>query len=112
MQDDGVGWLDRRSFTVGAIAAAATTFYPDRVMSERLPMIVVDQLDALMDAPIAIELRGFAPRQAIALTATQIFPSHSRWQARDTFMSDDRATSASRDRRRYWAVTTASLRWD
>jgi hypothetical protein len=89
MQDDGVGWLDRRSFTVGAIAAAATTFYPDRLMSERLPMIVVDQLDGLMDVPIAIELRGFAPRQAIALTATQIFPSHSRWQARATFMSDD-----------------------
>jgi hypothetical protein len=55
------------SFTVGDIAAAATTFYRDRVMSERLPMIVVDQLDASIDVPIAIELRGFAPRQAIIL---------------------------------------------
>jgi hypothetical protein len=44
-------------------------------------MIVVDQPDALMDVPVAIELREFTPHQAVTVTATQIFPSHSRWQA-------------------------------
>src|SRR5882724_11338149 len=33
-------------------------------MSERWPMIVVDQPDALMDVPVAIELREFTARQA------------------------------------------------
>src|SRR5882672_1803926 len=58
-------------------------------MSERWPMIVVDQPDALMDVPVAIELREFTPRQAVTVTATQIFPSHSRWQAHATFMTDE-----------------------
>jgi dienelactone hydrolase len=81
--------LDRRAFTVGAIAAAATICAADPGMSERSPMIVVDEVDALMDVPVVIELKGFAPRQAVTLTATQIFPSHSRWQAQATFMTDE-----------------------
>ncbi len=52
-------------------------------------MIVVDQPDALMDVPIAIELREFTPRRAVTVTATQIFPSNSRWQAHATFMTDE-----------------------
>ena len=52
-------------------------------------MIVVDQPDALMDVPVAIELREFTPHQAVTVTATQIFPSHSRWQAHATFMADE-----------------------
>src|SRR5882762_33377 len=58
-------------------------------MSERWPMIVVDQPDALMDVPVAIELREFTPRQAVTVTATQSFPSNSRWQAHATFMTDE-----------------------
>ncbi|HWS63404.1 MAG TPA: acyl-CoA thioesterase/bile acid-CoA:amino acid N-acyltransferase family protein [Steroidobacteraceae bacterium] len=52
-------------------------------------MIVVDQPDALMDVPVAIELREFTPRQAVTVTATQSFPSNSRWQAHATFMTDE-----------------------
>lgn len=52
-------------------------------------MIVVDQPTALMDVEIAIELRGFSPRQPITVTATQTFPSASRWEAHATFISDD-----------------------
>jgi hypothetical protein len=52
-------------------------------------MIVVDQPVALADAAVAIELRGFPPRQPVTVTATQTFPSGSRWEARATFMSDD-----------------------
>jgi dienelactone hydrolase len=78
----------RRCFTAGAIAAAAMICCPDPGMSERLPMIVVDEPDALMDVPVVVELKGFAPRQPVTLTATQIFPSHSRWQAKATFTTD------------------------
>jgi hypothetical protein len=46
------------------------------------PMIVVDQPVALIDAAVAIELRGFPPRQPVTVTALQTFPSGSRWQAR------------------------------
>ena len=52
-------------------------------------MIVVDQPVALIDAAIAIELRDFAPRQPVTLTAIQTLPSKSRWRAHATFMSDD-----------------------
>ncbi len=52
-------------------------------------MIVVDQPDALMDVPIIIELKGFTPGQPVILTATQSFPSNSRWRAHATFISDD-----------------------
>jgi hypothetical protein len=52
-------------------------------------MIVIDQPSALMDIPVSIELKGFPPRQSVTLTATQIFPSHSRWQAHATFLTDD-----------------------
>jgi fermentation-respiration switch protein FrsA (DUF1100 family) len=52
-------------------------------------MIVVDRPDALMDVPVVVELKGFAPRQPVTLTATQIFPSHSRWQAQASFMTDE-----------------------
>jgi dienelactone hydrolase len=80
--------LDRRDFTAGALAASATTGLPDRGLSQQLPMILVDHSDALMDVPLAIELKGFARHQAVTLTATQIFPSHSRWRAEASFMTD------------------------
>jgi dienelactone hydrolase len=51
--------------------------------------IVADPPKALTDAEIAIELHGFPPRQPVTITATQIFPSGSRWQSHATFLSDD-----------------------
>ena len=71
--------------------------------------------NALMDVPISIELAGFAPHQPVALTATQIFPSHSRWQARATFTADEnghiavaRQAPASGD---YEGVAAMGLVW-
>jgi hypothetical protein len=78
-------------------------------------MILVDQPDALMDVPISIELSGFAPSQPVTLTTTQIFPSHSRWQARATFTVDEngrvsvaRQAPASGD---YEGVAAMGLLW-
>ena len=75
---------------VGGLASAVGGMCVPRVIfAAGPPMILVDQPDALMDVPISIELAGFAPHQPVALTATQIFPSHSRWQARATFTADE-----------------------
>lgn len=52
-------------------------------------MIVVDQPVALIDATVAIELRGFPSRQPVTVTALQTLPSTTRWRATATFMSDD-----------------------
>ena len=52
-------------------------------------MIVVDQPDALIDQPIAIALRGFAPRQPVRVTATQTYADTARWESRATFISDN-----------------------
>jgi dienelactone hydrolase len=52
------------------------------------PVIVIDQPVALIDAAVAIELRGFPPRQPVTIMALQTFPS-ARWRATATFMSDD-----------------------
>jgi len=52
-------------------------------------MIVVDQPDALVDQPIAIALRGFAPRQPVSVIATQTYAEAARWQSRATFISDN-----------------------
>jgi hypothetical protein len=51
-------------------------------------MILVDQPIALIDQPIAIELRGFPPHQQVRITATQTLPGASRWQGHATFISD------------------------
>jgi dienelactone hydrolase len=51
-------------------------------------MIVVDQPVALIDAVVAIELRGFPPRQPATITALQTLP-RTRWRASATFMTDD-----------------------
>jgi dienelactone hydrolase len=51
--------------------------------------IVVDQSSAPIDSVIAIELRGFPPGRPVSLTATETFPSGSRWQAQATFVSDE-----------------------
>ena len=50
--------------------------------------IEVDHPTALIDLPITIKLRDFAPRHSVTLTATQTFPNSSRWQGRATFSSD------------------------
>jgi dienelactone hydrolase len=50
---------------------------------------VVDQPTALVDAPVAINLRGFPPRQAVTIKAVQNFPSLTRWRAEGTFIADD-----------------------
>ena len=52
-------------------------------------MIVVDQPSALIDQPIAITLRGFAPGQPVTLTATMTYAGAMRWQSCATFTSDD-----------------------
>jgi dienelactone hydrolase len=52
-------------------------------------MIVVDQPDALVDQPIAMALRGFAPRQPVSVIATQTYAEAARWQSRATFISDN-----------------------
>jgi len=81
--------LNRRSFAAGTGVLVAAACGLDMRAALASPMIVVDQPVALIDAVVAIELRGFPPRQPVTVTAIQTFPSKSRWQARATFMSDD-----------------------
>src|SRR6185503_1733456 len=52
-------------------------------------MIDVDQPDALIDQPVAIVLRGFAPRRPVNVIATQIYAEALRWQSRATFITDN-----------------------
>ncbi len=81
--------LKRRSLAGGAAALALAMIGSRGPAAAGVPMIVVDQPAALMDAEVAIELHGFSPRQPVTVTATQTFPSASRWQAHAIFMSDD-----------------------
>ena len=79
----------RRWFGIGSAALAALGCR-SRANGEPMPAtIVVDQHGAPIDSPVAIELRGFPPRQPVSLTATETFPSGSRWQAQATFISDE-----------------------
>jgi hypothetical protein len=81
--------MDRRWFGIGSAALAALGCGP-RAMGETMsPTLVVDQQSAAIDSPIGIEVRGFPPRQPVSLTATETFPSGSRWQAEATFISDE-----------------------
>lgn len=86
------GWkgvrFSRRSFAAGTAALAAATCGPLVHSALASPVIVIDQPVALIDAAVAIELRGFAPRQPVTIMALQTFPS-TRWRATATFMSDD-----------------------
>ena len=52
-------------------------------------VIVVDQPDALIDQPIVIALRDFAPLEPVSVTATQTYADAIRWQSRATFISND-----------------------
>src|SRR5436305_6881731 len=81
--------VKRRSFAARAAALVAAAFSPRARPALASPTIVVDQPVALIDAAIAIELRGFPARQRVTITAIQTFPSMSRWQARAAFVSDD-----------------------
>jgi dienelactone hydrolase len=80
--------LNRRCFAAGTGALVAATCGPHMSAALASPMIVVDQPVALIDAAVAIELRGFPPRQPVTMTALQTFP-RTRWRASATFMSDD-----------------------
>lgn len=80
--------LDRRNFAAGAGALIAATCGPHMSPALASPTIVVDPPVALIDAEVAIELRGFPPRQPVTVTALQTFP-RTRWRATATFMSDD-----------------------
>src|SRR5205823_11700177 len=86
------GWkgvrFSRRSFAAGTAALAAATCGPLVHSALASPVIVIDQPVALIDAAVAIELRGFPPRQPVTITALQTFP-RTRWRATATFMSDD-----------------------
>jgi Acyl-CoA thioester hydrolase/BAAT N-terminal region len=78
----------RRWFGMGSAALAALGC-GSRADGEDMPEIVVDQQSSPIDAPVAIELRGFPPCRLVSLTATETFPSGSRWQAQANFISDD-----------------------
>jgi dienelactone hydrolase len=80
--------LNRRSFATGTSALVAVTCGPHMSAALASPMIVVDQPVPLIDATVAIELRGFPPREPVTVTALQTFP-RTRWRATATFMSDD-----------------------
>ena len=60
--------FNRRSFAAGTGALVAAACGPHIRPALASPMIVVDQPDALVDAAIAIELRGFPPRQPVTVT--------------------------------------------
>jgi len=79
----------RRWFGIGS-AALATLGHGSCADGEPMPAtIVVDQPTVPIDSPVAIELRGFPPGRSVSLTATETFPSGSRWQAQATFISDE-----------------------
>ena len=79
----------RRWFGIGS-AALATLGHGSCPDGEPMPAtIVVDQPTVPIDSPVAIELRGFPPGRSVSLTATETFPSGSRWQAQATFISDE-----------------------
>src|SRR6266705_147984 len=78
----------RRWFGIGSAALAAMV-YGRRADGEPMPAtIVVDNQTLPIDSPVAIELRGFPPGRPVTPTATETFPSGSRWQARATFVAD------------------------
>jgi len=52
-------------------------------------MIVVDHASALIDQPVALELRGYAAGQPVTLTASMDFADGSRWQSHATFVTDE-----------------------
>lgn len=80
----------RRWFGLGSAALAALGCGPLAVGGMMPPTLVVDQQSAAIDSPVAIEVRGFPPRRPVSLTATETFPSGSRWQAEATFISDEK----------------------
>lgn len=79
----------RRWFGIGSAALAALGFGPRANGEPMSPAIVVDGQKAAIDAPVTIELKGFPRRRPVTLTATETFPSGSRWQAEATFVSDE-----------------------
>src|SRR5216683_2356276 len=101
----------RRWFGIGSAALAAMV-YGRRADGEPMPAtIVVDRQTLPIDSPVAIELRGFPPGRPVTLTATETFPSGSRWQARAILSPTRAGVSMSRIRRRSVAATTACRRW-
>ena len=52
-------------------------------------MVVVDHASALIDQPVALELRGYAAGQPVTLTASMDFADGSRWQSHATFVTDE-----------------------
>lgn len=50
--------------------------------------IDIDPVDALVDVPRDIRLRGFAPHERVALTATLDHPDGSLWQSQAEFAAD------------------------
>src|SRR5947207_2054934 len=80
----------RRWFGIGSAALAAALGCGPRADGEPMPAtIVVDQPSAPIDSAVVIELRGFPPRRQVSLTATETFPSGSRWQAQAIFLTDE-----------------------
>jgi len=79
----------RRWFGIGSAALAALGCGPVATGETMPPTLKVDQPSASIDSPVAIEVRGFPPRRPVSLTATETFPSGSRWKAEATFISDE-----------------------
>lgn len=79
----------RRWFGIVSAALAALGWQTGAKGEAMAATIGVDQQIAPIDATVAIELRGFPPRHPVSLTATETFPSGSRWQGQATFISDE-----------------------
>jgi len=80
----------RRWFGMGSAALVALGCGAHAADGESMPAtIAVDKSAAPIDSVVAIELRGFPRHRPVSLTATETFPSGSRWQAQATFISDE-----------------------
>lgn len=79
--------LTRRTFALGAAALGAAACGPR--MNTAPATIVVDRPSALIDEPVRIELRSFAPRRPVRLTATITYQHGARWQSGATFVADE-----------------------
>src|SRR5438067_12768931 len=79
----------RRWFGIGSTALAALGCAAHADCEPMPATIAVDQPTVPIDTTVAIELRGFPPYQPVSLTATETFPSGSRWQAQAIFISDE-----------------------
>jgi dienelactone hydrolase len=75
-----------------AVLALLSIAVPAPGMAGAEPRIVVDQPDALVDAPLKIRLEGFPPQAMVTITATLEARDALRWQSRASFVADGAGT--------------------